>query len=114
MKNKGTGKYFAIAIIILLVGALVYFTQYGKDGGKHGRPEAYVIAQHIVSQKLKNPGSAKFAPITDATISHKGDEYTVSAWVEAENSFGGRLRRYFIVTYTALPLGYTNPQAIIY
>lgn len=61
-------------------------------------------AEEDVKENLKAPSTAEFpGHIMDAddwTIIKDGDTFTVSAWVDAQNSFGAQVRNTFIVTYT--------------
>jgi hypothetical protein len=55
---------------------------------------AYVMMQEFVERQLKNPASTKFARITepDCKISKYKFDYTVSSWVDAQNSFDFKIR----------------------
>lgn len=61
------------------------------------------LAKDVVKSQLKSPSSAKF-PFSyadeDVSIMKSGNTYTVKAWVDAENSFGAKLRSDFTVTIT--------------
>lgn len=62
--------------------------------------DAWVAAKHEVKARLKSPSSAKFpmsytSPGVD--ISNNGSQYTVSSFVDADNSFGASVRTYFTV-----------------
>ncbi len=84
-------------------------SQLSADSGtRHTNAEAFACAQNIVEGKLKSPSTAKYCKVTEATITHDGDKYTVNGWVDAENSFGATVRTYFTVTYTATAKGYKN------
>ena len=57
---------------------------------------AYAMAQVFVSRQLKAPATADYAPMSQATIIDLGDGlYSVTAWVDSENSYGARLRATF-------------------
>lgn len=75
--------------------------------------DAWVCAQDIVEAKLKSPSSAKFCKYPDATITYCGDaDYMVVGWVDAENSYGAKIRTSFIVTLTLTEKGYKNGYVI--
>jgi hypothetical protein len=58
--------------------------------------EAYVMSQDFVSQRLKAPSTASFPWISEATVTDQGlGEFTVTAYVDAENSFGAKLRQHY-------------------
>lgn len=83
------------------------------SGARHTDAEAWACAQNIVEGNLKSPSTAKFCKITEATITHSGDKYTVKGWVDAQNSFGATVRQNFTVTYTATAKGYKNGSVSI-
>lgn len=58
---------------------------------------------------LKSPSSAVFCSYPDARINNKGDnEYWVTGYVDANNSFGTSVRSEFTVTLTLTEYGYKN------
>lgn len=63
---------------------------------------AIAVAKQEVKNRLKSPSSAKFPwgyeeyNITKSS----GNNYTVSSYVDAENSFGAELRTYYTVEFT--------------
>lgn len=48
-----------------------------------------------VTVGLKAPSTAKFQPYYEARITNVDDTYTVTSYVDAQNSFGAQLRTYF-------------------
>ena len=58
---------------------------------------AYVMMQEFVKRNLVSPASAKFEWITepDCKIEKDGFTYTVSSWVDSQNSFGAIIRNRF-------------------
>lgn len=59
------------------------------------------LAIDVVKANLKSPSSAKFPfsySNSDVSITKSGNTYFVRSWVEAENSFGAKLRSNFTVT----------------
>lgn len=58
--------------------------------------EAYTAAQFYAKNKLKSPSSAKFAWFKEDYVTSSNGNIVVSAWVEAQNSYGATLRRFFI------------------
>jgi len=63
--------------------------------------DGVVTAQNLVKDRLKSPSSAKFPSGENAYIVKKSDddEFIVSGYVEAENSFGAMLRQNWIATF---------------
>lgn len=58
---------------------------------------SYVMAKRVVSDKLKSPSTAKFQPYDESIVKTNGELYQVTLWVDAENSFGAKIRSKFIV-----------------
>jgi hypothetical protein len=58
---------------------------------------AYVMMQNFVKDRLVSPGSAKFEWITepDCKIEKTDFEYSISSWVDSQNSFGALIRTRF-------------------
>lgn len=63
----------------------------------------WALAEKAVKNKLKSPSSAKF-PFSygsnGVSIQSSGNNYKVTAYVEAENSFGAKLKKNFVVYLT--------------
>ena len=61
-------------------------------------------AEEDVKANLKSPKSAEFpGTILDANewdIQKNGTSYTVSSWVDAQNSFGAQIRSNFVIVYS--------------
>ena len=83
---------------------------YSLDGSASAEPVAddekgacWALAEDVVKANLKSPSSAKF-PFSygsdGVSMTKSGNLYTVSAWVDAENSYGAELRSDFTVTMT--------------
>ncbi len=105
LKHLGIG--VAIIIVIIIIAAITSSgSKSGSGGGKdtdsygHDKFDAMVIAEKAVKNQLKSPSSAKFCSTSAATITHSGNTWTVSGWVEAQNSFGATLRNNFRVRFT--------------
>lgn len=68
----------------------------------------YLIAQEIVSQYLKNPGSADFPSIAlhpeEIGMAKKDDIIGVQGYVDATNSFGGTVRSQWTVEFRIIDL----------
>lgn len=63
----------------------------------------WVLAKSSVKNRLKSPSSAKF-PFSygsdGVSIQSSGNKYKVTAYVEADNSFGAKLKKDFVVYLT--------------
>ena len=81
----------------------------GNGYSPNREKDAWVCEQDIVNSNLKAPATAKFCSYTEAAITHNGgSDYTVKGYVDAENSYGAKIRTYFTVTLTLTEKGYTN------
>lgn len=94
-----------LAIIITVV--LVYFsvlpsinTSSNKSSRKKNPDniEICVMTRSFVERSLKAPSTAKFPSCSSLKIVRLGDQaYRVSSYVDAQNSFGAMLRKYYTV-----------------
>ena len=84
-----------------------------SNNSRHTNSEAWSCAKNIVKSNLKSPSTASFCSFPQAKVTHLGNgEYMVSGWVDAQNSFGAKIRENFVVTYTATPKGYKNGTVV--
>ncbi len=59
------------------------------------------VAEEEIKNNLKSPSSVEFLSSFDEyTIIKDGDTYTVNSYVEADNSFGTKLKINYIVQFT--------------
>ena len=80
-------------------GVLDLITNYTLDSDEE---DAYIfMAEQHIKQVLKSPSSAEF-PETYSQwhVSRKKDIVSVKSWVDAENSYGAKLRQQFIAQYS--------------
>lgn len=106
-RNNGCLIAFVIVVgaIILLVLAMASCS---KNSGRSDDLDAWTCAQTIVKDKLKSPSSADFCAMKEATIKSNGDKYTITGYVDADNSFGANVRSTFTVTFTLTDKGCEN------
>jgi hypothetical protein len=86
-------------------GYLLYRSAGESNGGT--RDEAIAACEHFVSEDLKAPSSADFPLYRDDRVTNIGKVYTVSGYVDAENSFGAKLR----LNYTCTVKWHPNKKA---
>ena len=55
----------------------------------------YIYSQDLVKKKLKSPKSADFPLYNKSFATDKGDTVLISAYVDANNSFGTSVRVYY-------------------
>lgn len=61
------------------------------------RAEAVTVTQRWVKQRLKAPATADFAGVLDHQVIPAGkDQYVVSGYVDAQNSFGAKIRTRYV------------------
>ena len=63
--------------------------------------EAFTVAEYIVRENLKAPSTAKFCKVTEAKCSYDSvtKYWTVTGWVDAQNSFGAMIRQNFTAKF---------------
>lgn len=71
-----------------------------SDHYDHDRADAITIAEKTVKSQLKSPSTAKFCSMSSYTVSCSGNTWTVSGYVDAQNSFGASIRNNFTVKFT--------------
>ena len=71
-----------------------------EDTWGHDEFDAVVVAEKAVKNNLKSPSTAEFCSHKEYSITCSGDTWTVSGYVDAQNSFGATLRNDFTVKFT--------------
>ncbi len=84
----------------------------GSSSRESANTDAWVMAQDFVRAQLKAPATADFGGISDyqdpdQCVSRTGNEFLVTGWVDAENSFGAKIRNDFVVRMIRAPDGVT-------
>lgn len=87
-----------------LVDKISDISHYKKDYSQ----EAYTAAEFYVNKQLKAPATADYPMYDKNFITHHNDSYTVSSYVDAENSFGVKGRLYYTVTMERDGKDWTN------
>jgi hypothetical protein len=97
-KNKYIFAIF-IFIFVIIAGTAFLVWNYSKPSADEQLKSTVItISQQAVEKKLKAPSTAKFPFEYDNYVIYKnGDTYTVSSYVDAENSFGAKIRSNFTV-----------------
>lgn len=85
------GIWIAVVIAVVVIGCLVGAYARGSGGGS-GKHEAEVACEGFVKDRLKAPATADFS---GENVEVSGSTYTVTGAVDAENSFGAKLRQQF-------------------
>lgn len=119
-KTHDTIALVMMGVTVLAIIALFAMCAFGgKDDDSIGKSDAWVCAQDVVERNLKSPSSAKFCLMSEATIHYNGEEdggsrYTVSGYVDAQNSFGAMIRKNFTVNLTVTKDGYKRATCTFY
>ncbi len=84
MKIICTIMTFAISLTILITGC---------TPASNEKIQSWTLATHVVGESLKSPSTASFPSYNDEYVTKNDDgTYSVSAYVDAENSFGAKIR----------------------
>ena len=87
-----------LIILIFLLGGFDGFSSKNYSTPSNLNATCYYYSQRLVKEKLKSPKSAEFPKYSADFISRDGDTVTVSAYVNAENSFGATVKTNYIAT----------------
>ena len=92
----------ATALLLIMLLGFASCTSGGdiKDEYGHDEFDAIALAESAVKEKLKAPSSADFSPFKETTVTCDASTWTVSGWVDAENSFGAKIRNEYRVVFT--------------
>ena len=94
-----------IVFILVILAVIIFACLMSRCGSDSSEPEvdkgdsidAYLVCQDFVSEGLKAPSTAEFASMSDSTIRNtSGDNWSVSSYVDAQNSFGAMIRTHFV------------------
>lgn len=119
-KTHDTIALVMMGVTVLAIIALFAMCAFGgKDDDSIGESDAWVCAQDVVEKNLKSPSSAKFCLMSEASIYYNGEEdggsrYTVSGYVDAQNSFGAMIRKNFTVNLTVTKDDYKRATCTFY
>lgn len=89
------GVCIAIGCIATLITKKHTTNNSSKD---HTYISCYTFSQSLVKDKLKSPKSAVFPLYSESFITDKGDTIIVSAYVNADNSFGSNIKVNYVAT----------------
>jgi len=99
-KIKPIGCLVWIAVLVLIFFCIASCRGSAEETSTEpDKIDAYIMSQQFVETKLKAPATAKFPRFQDSFVKEIGENrYKVSAYVDAENSFGAKIRvKYFCV-----------------
>jgi hypothetical protein len=84
-----------VLVLVVISGVIAGISAFVHHGPGDQSFQAYDACQGFVKDRLKAPATANFESLMDASVSRVGQEYTVTAYVDAQNSFGAKLREAF-------------------
>lgn len=95
--------YVLLALVALLVVgvavALLLPQRQAAPAAEVANPRtAWRICQDKVRDGLKAPSSADFPAYDEAAVGHSRQQWTVRSYVDADNSFGAKLRTRYTCT----------------
>jgi hypothetical protein len=93
-QNKGC-LVGAIGIFIMTIALMIWYNVNKDDiiqQHKHDRLEALINSREFVKDRLKAPGTAEFSTNENDAVMIDENNYYIHSWVDAENSFGAKLR----------------------
>ena len=102
-KDTVAGCVGCFVVMAILIGLLTWLCQSCSctDPSQAHETEAWHVAMRFVEKRLKAPSTAKFPNQWDNGVEIKRTDnstFSVSAFVDAENAFGARIRQHWSVT----------------
>ena len=100
-KSQNHGCLISIIVIIAffaIIGLIIPDSENEKTSKDSTYISCYYFSQNLVKKQLKSPKSADFPWYSDSFIKDKGDTIIVSAYVDADNSFGANIRTNYVAT----------------
>ena len=96
-KNGMVSNLFVVGIILTFLYVVVKLV---SVGGRDNKVDAWVLTKHAVEQKLKSPSTAKFPSYggKDVKFTEYDDTCIITSYVDAQNSFGAKVRSSFVAT----------------
>ena len=87
----------SIIIIIFTIAILASYSEYNNSKEKTYDENDYaVISEYIIDKRLKAPSTADYSTIS---VKKSNSDVITSGYVDADNSFGAKIRTYFTITF---------------
>ena len=107
MVKQKSWKYPALVFLFLMFIILIVGNGDNKKSSdpniwktEDNKSMAYIMMEDFVKQYLKSPGTAEFPGVLDGKLDHVtvlgNQTYRIISYVDAQNSFGGKVRTNFI------------------
>lgn len=99
-KDNNKSKGCLIFILVFIIGGVIFTNAIDLDNNKNDGPTkltAYSMVQGWVEDRLKAPSTAEFpgGKYEEHTMQTTENVFRVSSYVDAENSFGAKIRTRF-------------------
>lgn len=96
--NQGIGcvSMTAVAIIVLLIVGVFFGRGTSTPSARDLEIDAFIMCRQYVEQALKAPATADFPATRGVLISE--NTYGIRAYVDAQNSFGAKIRTHYTCT----------------
>lgn len=99
--NKAKPKLNTLVIVLLVLGLVVgvYILEFALSNNKNQandpKSNAYYACREFIKKQLKSPASANFERYDISMVSKYMNDYSVTLYVDADNSFGANIRTTF-------------------
>jgi len=107
MRASPKRQIIGLIVIVAVLFAVMVALRGSFNGPATGAPPAtqggnpytvWRICQERVAAELKAPSTADFPPYDEHSIGHSGADWFVTSYVDAQNSFGAKLRTHYTCT----------------
>ena len=97
-KKLNKGCLWVLIVNVVLFSILAILLVY-TSGNKKSDPKrnSYYMAKQFIEKQLKVPSTAEYQEYSEDMVEVSGNVYKVTMYVDAENSFGAKVRTHFIV-----------------
>jgi len=115
--SKRTVDFIGRTVLVVIVLVIVFSLVKCSSGCSFNNPkmDAYICATHLVKSQLKSPSSANISSFSESSVDElENNQYMISGTVEADNSFGAKIKQSFLVTLTLTDSGYRDASVSIY
>lgn len=91
-----------------------YSSDYSSGGYSSGNEiDAKVCAEKFVRDNLKSPSTASMCSFSEMNATNTGgNQWNITGYVDAQNSFGATIRSHWIVTLTLTSSGFTDASVV--
>lgn len=92
-KNKFFKTVLLCLSIVLCLGIFVGCSESEEDKARHEKYGIYTNTTKLIESKIRTASTAKFQEFDESLVKDLGgNNYEVSGYVDAENSFGANIR----------------------